>query len=53
MSIGGSTADAELAGLRPWPNPAPAITAAERAERLGKAQRLMGDIGADALIIGA
>src|ERR1700741_4904591 len=51
--IGGSTAEAELAALKPWPNPAPAITAAERAERLAKARRLMGDLGADALIIGA
>ena len=28
--IGGSTAQAELAFLAPWPTPAPAITAAER-----------------------
>ncbi|MBS0363155.1 MAG: aminopeptidase P family protein [Proteobacteria bacterium] len=51
--IGGSTADAELAALKPWPNPAPAITAAERAERLAKAQALLGGIGADAIIVGA
>ncbi|MBS0331234.1 MAG: aminopeptidase P family protein [Proteobacteria bacterium] len=51
--IGGSTAEAELAQLKPWPNPAPAITAAERAERLAKAQRLMAELGAEALIIGA
>lgn len=51
--IGGSTAEAELASLKPWPNPAPAITAAERGERLAKAQRLMAELGADALIIGA
>ena len=51
--IGGSTLDAELAALRPWPNPAPAITAAERAQRLARAQALMDEIGAEALIIGA
>ena len=51
--IGGSTAEAELAALRPWPNPAPAITAAERAERVAKARALMGQIGADAIIVGA
>jgi len=51
--IGGSTAEAELAALGLWPNPAPAIAAAERAERLAKAQALMGQIGADAIIVGA
>src|SRR5258708_32846126 len=51
--IGGSTAEAELAALSPWPNPAPAITAAERAERARHAQALMAELGADALIIGA
>lgn len=51
--IGGSSADAELATLKSWPNPAPAITAAERSERLAKAQRLMGELGCEALIIGA
>ena len=51
--IGGSTAEAELAALKPWPDPAPAITAAERAQRLARAQALMGETGADALIIGA
>jgi Xaa-Pro dipeptidase len=48
--IGGSTADAELAGLTSWPRPAPAITREERLARLAKAQALMT---ADALIIGA
>ncbi|MFL5297638.1 MAG: M24 family metallopeptidase [Phenylobacterium sp.] len=52
-SIGGSTAEAELASLRPWPNPAPAITPDERGERAAKAHRLMGEIGADAIIVGA
>ncbi|HEY3951539.1 Xaa-Pro peptidase family protein [Phenylobacterium sp.] len=51
--IGGSTAEAELAQLKPWSNPAPAITAAERGERLAKARRLMVEMGADALIVGA
>jgi Xaa-Pro dipeptidase len=51
--IGGSTAEAELAALAPWPNPAPAITAAERAERARHAQALMAELGADALLIGA
>jgi len=48
--IGGSTAAAELADLRPWPNPAPAISVAERRARLAKAQALMTT---DALIVGA
>ena len=51
--IGGSTAEAELAALGPWPTPAPAITAAERSERLARARALMAEIGADALIVGA
>ncbi|MFC3069122.1 M24 family metallopeptidase [Phenylobacterium soli] len=51
--IGGSTAQAELAELRPWPNPAPPISRQERESRLAKAQGLMAGIGADALIIGA
>ncbi|HEX7944446.1 MAG TPA: Xaa-Pro peptidase family protein [Phenylobacterium sp.] len=48
--IGGSSAERELAELRPWPNPAPAITAHERLARLAKAQALMTT---DAMIIGA
>jgi len=51
--IGGSTAEAELAALKPWPDPAPGITATERAERLARAQALMAEIGADAIIVGA
>src|SRR5437879_5643740 len=51
--VGGSTAEAELADLKPWRNPAPAISPQERGERLARAQVLMGKIGADALIIGA
>jgi len=51
--IGGSTAEAELAALKPWPNPAPAITATERAQRVAHAQALMDEVGVDALIVGA
>jgi Xaa-Pro dipeptidase len=48
--IGGSTAERELADLRPWPDPAPAITREERLARLARAQALMTT---DALIVGA
>ncbi|HZZ30391.1 MAG TPA: Xaa-Pro peptidase family protein [Phenylobacterium sp.] len=51
--IGGSTAEAELAALGPWPKPAPVIAAQERLVRLARAQALMAEIGADALIVGA
>jgi Xaa-Pro dipeptidase len=51
--IGGSTAERELSDLKPWAAPAAAITVEERRERLAKAQRLMAELGADALIIGA
>ncbi len=51
--IGGSTAEAELASLAPWPKPAPAIARGERAQRLAKAQALMADIDADAILVGA
>src|SRR5689334_16375524 len=53
MSIGGSSAERELAELKPWPNPAPAITADERRARMDRARQLMGQIGADAIIVGA
>ena len=53
MTIGGSTAEAELAGLAPWPNPAPAISRDERLARMAKARTLMSAIGADAILIGA
>jgi Xaa-Pro dipeptidase len=48
--IGGSTAEQELAELKPWPSPAPAITREERLARLAKAQALMTT---DALVVGA
>ena len=51
--IGGSTAEAELGALAPWPDPAPAITPAERAQRMARAQALMEELQADALIVGA
>ena len=51
--IGGSTAEAELAALKPWPSPAPAITAEERAQRLAKAQSILAHLNADAMIVGA
>ncbi|THD59447.1 Xaa-Pro peptidase family protein [Phenylobacterium sp.] len=51
--IGGSTAEAELAALGPWPNPAPAITTAERGQRIARAQALMAGLGAEAMIVGA
>ena len=51
--IGGSTAQAELASLSPWPNPAPAITRQERLARIARARELMDETGAQALIIGA
>jgi Xaa-Pro dipeptidase len=53
MTIGGSTAEAELAGLASWPDPAPAITGDERLARMAKARALMGKIGAEAILIGA
>ena len=51
--IGGSTAQAELADLKPWADPAPPISVQERQARLTRARELMVQIGADALIIGA
>ena len=53
MTIGGSTAAAELASLVPWGDPAPRITAAERAGRLDRMRALTAEAGADALLIGA
>ncbi len=51
--IGGSTAERELASLSPWANPAPVITAEERARRMDRARELTGRMGADAILIGA
>lgn len=51
--IGGSSAAEQLASLKPWPEPAPAISPEERAGRIEQARRLMREGGADALLIGA
>jgi Xaa-Pro dipeptidase len=51
--ISGSSAAAELAALSPWPEPAPPIAREEREARIERARRLMGDTGADALLVGA
>jgi len=51
--IGGSTVEAELAGLSAWPAPAPAITVSERLARIERARTLMADVGADAMLISA
>jgi Xaa-Pro dipeptidase len=51
--VGGSSIEAELAGLRPWADRAPPITVEERLGRIEQARRLMAEQGADALLIGA
>ncbi|MDQ1229662.1 Xaa-Pro peptidase family protein [Sphingomonas sp. SORGH_AS_0879] len=51
--IGGSTAERELASLSPWANPAPVITADERAWRMDRARELTARMGGDAILIGA
>lgn len=51
--IGGSMAERELASLSPWANPAPVITAQERARRMDRARELTAQMGADAILIGA
>ena len=51
--IGGSTAERELQDIRPWADPASAITREERLTRIETARRLTRDMGADALLIGA
>jgi Xaa-Pro dipeptidase len=51
--VGGSTAEAELSGLKPPARRAAPITAAEYEARLEKARGLMAGLGADALLIGA
>ncbi|MGN7161494.1 M24 family metallopeptidase [Sphingomonas sp. SAFR-052] len=50
MTIGGSTAAHELAAIRPFA-PAPAITPAERAERIERARAMTARAGADALLV--
>jgi Xaa-Pro dipeptidase len=53
--IGGSTAEAELAALKPWSDPAPAISDNERFARMALAQVKMARMSTavDAMIIGA
>lgn len=50
MTIGGSTATTELAAIRPFAA-APAITAAERADRIEQARALTARANADALLV--
>ena len=53
MTIGGSSAEAELSMLRPWADRAPAITVQERLERIERARALTEALGADALLVQA
>jgi Xaa-Pro dipeptidase len=51
--IGGSTAAAELAAIKPWDKPAPRITRDEREARIDHARALVHKAGTHALLIGA
>jgi len=51
--VGGSTAQAELESLAPWPDDAAPVAAAEYAARIEKARTLIAEAGADALVVGA
>lgn len=51
--IGGSDAATQLADLAPWADRAAPISREERLARIEKARRLMGENGADALLVGA
>ena len=53
MTIGGSTAAAELAAIRPWAATAPATDRTERLARIERARALTEGMGADALLISA
>lgn len=53
MTIGCSTAEAELASMAPWLTPAPPIGTAERLVLLAAAQARIAEIGADALLVNA
>lgn len=53
MTIGGSSAAAELAAITPWADRAPPIDAAERTARLERARALTAELGADALLVQA
>ncbi|MCI4591834.1 Xaa-Pro peptidase family protein [Sphingobium sp. BYY-5] len=53
QQIGGSDAATELAALKRWSDPAPAITPIEYRARMDKARALMAEEGLDALLIDA
>jgi len=53
MTIGGSTAAAQLATLAPWSDPAPVIGADERSDRLARARAATAASGAAALLVTA
>jgi Xaa-Pro dipeptidase len=53
MTIGGSTAAAELATLAPWNDRAPPIASAERMKRLDRARAATATAGAQALLVNA
>lgn len=53
MTIGGSTAETELAALAPWADRAPPITLAERRDRLARVRERMEAMGAQALLVNA
>lgn len=53
MTIGGSTAETELADLALWADRAPAITLAERRDRLAQVRMRMEAMGAQALLVNA
>lgn len=53
MTIGGSSAAAQLATLAPWSDPAPVIGADERSDRLARARAATAASGAAALLVTA
>jgi Xaa-Pro dipeptidase len=53
MTIGGSTAETELAALTPWADRAPGITLAERRDRIARVRERMETMGAQALLLNA
>lgn len=53
MTIGGSNAAAELAALAPWGDHAPAITEAERLDRIARVRARLETMGAQALLVNA
>lgn len=53
QGIGGSTAQEQLAELSPWPHQAPAISAAERSERLERVRGLLAEERVEGILVGA